>query len=153
MRRQARQCADERGRDWTFEALLAAIASRVIQHFQPGRERCRVAEGDDGDIAGAVCVVRLDADTARLRMPCVEPAAQGHGLGRRLVDGRLRWAQAQGCRRMVLRADEVLVAARRIHETAGLRQVERTGHHTSARTRSARSGSATCGPDRGSAAA
>ena len=67
MRRQARRCADERGRDWTFEALLAAIASRVIQHFQPRRERCRVAEGDDGDIAGTVCVVRLDDDTARLR--------------------------------------------------------------------------------------
>ncbi len=127
--RQARLYAEEYGWDWTFEALLAEIAGQFIRDFKPGLERCWVAERE-GEILGAVFVVQQDAHSAKLRMLYVEPAARGLGLGRRLVDECLRFAQGCGYRRMVLWTNDILVAARRIYETAGFQLVEEERHHS-----------------------
>lgn len=127
--RQARLYAEEYGWDWTFEALVAQIASEFIRNFQPGRERCWVAERE-GEIVGAVFVVRQDDETAKLRMLYVEAAARGLGLGRRLVDECLHFAGTQGYRRLVLWTNDVLVSARRIYEATGFELLEEERHHS-----------------------
>jgi GNAT superfamily N-acetyltransferase len=127
--RQARLYAQEYGWDWTFEALLADIAGRFIRDFQPGRERCWVAERG-GAIVGSVFVVRQDDETAKLRLLYVEPSARGLGIGRRLVDAALRFAEAGGYRRMVLWTNDVLVAARHIYEAEGFRLVSQDPHRS-----------------------
>jgi GNAT superfamily N-acetyltransferase len=126
---QARLYAKEYGWDWTFEALVAEIAGHFIRDFQPGWERCWVAERQ-GQIVGAVFVVRQDAETAKLRMLYVDSSARGLGLGRRLVDEALGFATAKGYRRMVLWTNDILVAARRIYEAAGFELVEENRHHS-----------------------
>jgi DNA-binding MarR family transcriptional regulator len=58
--RQGLLYAREHGYDETFEALVAEIAARFVQKFDPKWERCWVAE-QGGRIAGAVFVVRKSA--------------------------------------------------------------------------------------------
>jgi DNA-binding MarR family transcriptional regulator/GNAT superfamily N-acetyltransferase len=127
--RQARLYAEEYGWDWTFEGLVAEIAGQFVQRFQPECERCWVAERE-GEVVGAVFVVREDAQTAKLRMLYVEPSARGLGLGRRLVDECLQFATARGYRRMVLWTNDVLLAARHIYQGAGFELVEEAPHHS-----------------------
>lgn len=127
--RQAILYAEEYGWDGTFEALIAEIAGHFIRDFQPGRERCWVAERE-GRIVGSVFVVRQDDETAKLRLLYVEPSARGLGLGRRLVDECLRFATAEGYRRIVLWTNDVLVSARRIYEAAGFELIEREPHRS-----------------------
>jgi len=127
--RQARLYAEEYGWDWTYEALIAGIASQFIREFRPGRERCWVAECE-GAVVGSVFVVRKDDETAKLRLLYVEASARGLGLGRRLVDECLRFARAAGYRRMELWTNDVLVSARRIYEAAEFRLVEEEAHRS-----------------------
>ena len=49
--------SQEYGYDETFEALVAEIAAKFIQQFDPRRERCWIAE-KDGEIVGSVFLVR-----------------------------------------------------------------------------------------------
>lgn len=119
----------EYGWDWTFEALLSEIVGKFVQDFIPGRERCWVAERE-GEIVGSVFVVRQDEETAKLRMLYVDATARGLGLGRRLVDECVRFAQAKGYKRMVLWTNDVLVSARRIYEATGFTLLEEGPHHS-----------------------
>jgi len=129
VQQQALLYTREYGWDWTFEALLAEIVARFAREFIPGRERCWVAERD-GEIVGSVFVVRQDDETAKLRMLYVDAAARGLGLGRRLVDECLRFAQQAGYRRMVLWTNAGLDAARRIYEAVGFELLEEEPHHS-----------------------
>ena len=122
--RQARLYAEEYGWDWTFEGLVCEIAAQFVREFRPGLERGWIAERG-GEIVGAVFVVHVDDETARLRMLYVERSARGLGLGRQLVDACLGFAKAAGYRRMILWTQDVLVAARRLYQAAGFRCVER----------------------------
>ena len=79
---------------------------------------------------GCVFCVADDETTARLRILLVEPAARGHGLGRRLVDTCLDFARAAGYRRITLWTTDVLVSARRISEAAGFELVRSEEHHS-----------------------
>ena len=118
--RQAALYAQEYGWNEEFEALVGEITARFIQNFKPGRERCWVAD-KDGRIMGAVFVVEEDAETAKLRMLYVEPAARGEGLGARLVGEVVKFSREAGYKRLVLWTNDNLTAARRIYEKAGFR--------------------------------
>jgi DNA-binding MarR family transcriptional regulator/GNAT superfamily N-acetyltransferase len=125
--RHAVHYARDYGFDSRFEAMVAEIAAAFLRNFDPAREFCAIAERD-GRRLGSVMVVRSDEETAKLRLLLVEPEARGTGLGRRLVQESIDFARAAGYRQMMLWTNDVLVAARRLYETAGFRLADTAEH-------------------------
>jgi DNA-binding MarR family transcriptional regulator/N-acetylglutamate synthase-like GNAT family acetyltransferase len=127
--RQAELYAQEYGWNTEYEALVAEITARFVREFDPAGERCWVAEMD-GKVIGSVFIVRLDENTAKLRLLYVDPCARGLGIGTRLVDECLRFARRAGYKKMVLWTNSVLVGARRIYDKAGFHLIEEEPHHS-----------------------
>lgn len=113
----------EYGWDSRFEALVADIAAQFITRFQPGWERCWIAELE-GERVGAVFVVRKSATVAQLRMLILAPRARGLGLGARLADECIAFARGKGYKKMVLWTNSCLTAARGIYAQRGFRLVK-----------------------------
>ncbi|MCW5771431.1 MAG: MarR family transcriptional regulator [Rhodospirillaceae bacterium] len=121
--------ADEYGWDDTFEAMVAEIAARFINRFDPKRERCWIAERD-GENVGAVFLVRKSDKVAQLRMLLVERKARGLGIGQRLVDECIAFARECGYRKIMLWTNDILHAARHIYEARGFKLIREEKHHS-----------------------
>ncbi len=119
--------AREYGWDWRFEALVAGIVADFVRQFQPGVERCWIAELG-GQPVGSAFVVRKSASTAQLRLLLLRPEARGLGLGGRLTDECLAFARQAGYRDMVLWTNRSLLAARAIYARRGFQCVASAGH-------------------------
>lgn len=138
--RQAVLYHEEYGWDASYEALIARIMADFIDHFDPTRERCWIAERD-GEILGSVFIVRHPErrGVAKLRLLYVEPSARGFGIGRRLVHEVTKFARKAGYHTLTLWTNSVLVSARRIYEAEGYRLVSEEpnrmfGHHLVSQT-------------------
>jgi DNA-binding MarR family transcriptional regulator/GNAT superfamily N-acetyltransferase len=111
-----------------FEGLVAGIAAKYIERFDPAWEKGWIAE-IDGERVGSVFVVRRSATVAKLRLLILTPAARGHGLGARLTDECIAFARSKGYRKLVLWTQSNLLAARAIYQSRGFRLVKSEPHN------------------------
>ena len=114
--------ASEYGWDWTFEALVAQVASEFILKFKPARDRCWIAELD-GRVVGSTFVVEKSPEIAKLRLVYVEPDARGLGISRHLLNVALVFARAAGYQTLMLWTNRNLVAARGLYASAGFKMI------------------------------
>jgi DNA-binding MarR family transcriptional regulator/GNAT superfamily N-acetyltransferase len=117
----------EYGYDERMEALIAGIAAKFIEKFDPAREACWIAE-KDGENVGAVFLVKKSATVAQLRLLLVETSARGMGIGKRLVSECVEFARRTGYRKILLWTQSELVAARSIYQKAGFKVIARKKH-------------------------
>jgi ribosomal protein S18 acetylase RimI-like enzyme len=84
----------------------------------------------NGEIAGCAAIaLRMLQDgtnTAEMKRLWVEPRFRGHGLGRRLVVGAIRWAEAQECSALVLdTVNEAMPEAAELYRSMGFEETGR----------------------------
>ena len=121
--------AEEYGYDRHFEGLVATIVGAFVEHFDPARERCWIAERSGAPV-GAVMLVKQRAAVARLRLLHVERAARGLGVGKCLVGECVRFARATGYEKITLWTQSNLLAARHLYKEAGFTCVSKQPHHS-----------------------
>ena len=110
--------AREEGFDASFEALVAEILADYIRNHDNSCERAWIAE-EGGERLGSIFCVRLNENTAKLRMFLLTPAARGKGLGKRLLAECMSYAKAKGYQRMQLWTHESHEAACALYVKAG----------------------------------
>jgi len=118
--------AAEYGWNGDFEALVARIVADYANDHDPARENAWIAELDGERVGCVFCIDGRDGEAAVLRILLVDPAARGHGIGKRLVDTCVEFARRAGYRRMRLWTNDPLATARHIYLSRGF---ELTGEH------------------------
>ena len=98
------------GFDETFGPLVDGILTEFETHADPEREQGWIAYDADQPIGSIFCV-KLDEQTAKLRMFLLLPEARGKGLGKRLLRTCMDFAKARGYLRMTLWTHESHTAA------------------------------------------
>jgi DNA-binding MarR family transcriptional regulator/predicted N-acetyltransferase YhbS len=115
--------------DESFEAFVAQNCADFINHYDPQKERCWIAEMQEEQVGSIFCV-KASEDVAKLRMLLVTPKARGLGLGTQMVKECIRFAKRAGYKKITLWTNDILVEARKIYEKNGFKLVEEERHHS-----------------------
>lgn len=110
--------ATEEGFDDSFGVLVGSILDDFIADHDPSYEAGWIA-WQGGQRLGSVFCVKLDEQTAKLRLFLLVPQARGTGLGRRMLDTCMVFARTQGYRKMQLWTHESHRAAGALYAKAG----------------------------------
>ena len=97
----AKAYREAEGFDESFGPLVASILTGFLATQKPEKEAGWIA-GKGEDRLGSIFCVRLDPQTAKLRLFLLLPEARGLGLGRRLLETCLGFARDAGYARMQL---------------------------------------------------
>jgi DNA-binding MarR family transcriptional regulator/N-acetylglutamate synthase-like GNAT family acetyltransferase len=119
----------EYGWDGSFEVLVARIVADYAERGESARERGWIADVA-GAPAGCVFCMRKDDETAQLRLLLVEPDARGMGIGARLVEQCVQFAEQAGYRRLTLWTQSILEDAIRLYRRAGFTLDAEEPHHS-----------------------
>ncbi|MEW2501755.1 bifunctional helix-turn-helix transcriptional regulator/GNAT family N-acetyltransferase [Amycolatopsis sp. NPDC047767] len=111
--------AREYGLDERFEALVARVVADFADHRDDPRQAAWIAELAGERVGSIFCMPSADERTAKLRLLLLEPAARGHGVGKRLVHECVEFARGRGYAAMELWTLSALDAARGIYRSAG----------------------------------
>jgi len=95
---------------WSQETWWAELAARPRRSY--------VVEELDGALVG-YAGLDLTGEVADVMTIAVAPSAQGHGLGRRLLDELVARAAADDATHLMLEVREDNAAARRLYDTRG----------------------------------
>ncbi len=115
--------AREEGFDDSFGPLVAGIVDDFLAHHDPTCERGWMAH-HEGQRLGNIFCVRVNAQTAKLRLFLLVPEARGLGLGRRMLDTCMEFARDKGYRDMELWTHESQTAAGALYAKAGWQMVQ-----------------------------
>jgi GNAT superfamily N-acetyltransferase len=106
------------GFDDSFGPLVDQILTEFEINFYPDCEAGWIARNGDQRLGSIFCV-KLDAQTAKLRMFLLVPDARGKRLGARLLSECMGFAQAKGYRQMTLWTHESHTAACALYAKTG----------------------------------
>ena len=98
------------GFDDTFGPLVGSILDAFLLEHDRACEAGWIAEAE-GQRLGSIFCVRHDRTRAKLRLFLLVPLARGRGLGQRLLDQCMRFAQEAGYAGMTLWTHESHAAA------------------------------------------
>src|SRR5690606_29977195 len=82
-------------------------------------EASLVAPGPGGRLQAVAVSTAISDATLHLAQLAVDPDAQGHGLGGRVLDATIRWGQANGRRLMTLLVNDDNKVARALYDSRG----------------------------------
>lgn len=103
--------------DLCFQGFAQELAS-LPGAYAPPRGRLLLA-GEPGGAFGCIALRPIDERTGEVKRLYVQPAARGHGWGRRLVDAIVAEARAIGYRELKLDTLERMGEARALYASAG----------------------------------
>lgn len=78
---------------------------------------------EEGEPVGCCALLRMGAGEFEVAKMAVTEAAQGGGIGRRLLEKAIAEARAAGAQRLSLDTNHKLVAAIRLYESMGFRRI------------------------------
>ena len=117
------------GFDETFPVLVAEIVKGFLADHDPRCEAGWIAHDGEARLGHIFCV-RLDDQTAKLRLFYVVDAARGTGVAQNLLDTCLHFAKAAGYRHMTLWTHESHIAAGRIYRRNGFTRIDAKPVHS-----------------------
>ena len=106
------------GFDDSFGVLVGEIIDAFIAEHDPAREAGWIAHRGEARL-GCIFCVRLDEETAKLRLFYVVHQARGRGVAQALLDQCLTFARGAGYRDMTLWTHESHRAACALYAKAG----------------------------------
>ncbi|MEP5732271.1 MAG: GNAT family N-acetyltransferase [Sulfitobacter sp.] len=106
------------GFDDSFGPLVADILDKFLCEHDPACEAGWIACQKDVRLGSIFCV-KVDGETAKLRLFLLVEEARGKGLGRRLLNTCMGFARAQGYLRMTLWTHESHQAAGALYAKTG----------------------------------
>jgi GNAT superfamily N-acetyltransferase len=108
-----------------FEMQVVRGLCDFIEAYDPRTHVLLTAHAGDVLIGSAAVLAFPESGRAQLRYVIVDPAWQGRGAGRALLQAALAWCRARGVATCFLWTVEGLPASRTMYERAGFRAVER----------------------------